>query len=100
MILPQNVEATLPAGCSLTDLEFELYGQDSINFGCKAGACGTCAIQVLEGLAHLGVKGDEETAFLDQLGFPGNEFRLACQCRLNGEVRIRAASFAHEDASL
>ncbi|WP_414440196.1 2Fe-2S iron-sulfur cluster-binding protein [Burkholderia sp. 22PA0099] len=96
VILPQNAEAWLPPGSSLTELEFELYDQESIPFGCKSGACGACVIEVVEGLPHLGTRDAPEAEFLDALGYPGDEFRLACQCRLNGEVRIRAASLARD----
>jgi ferredoxin len=92
VIVPQNLEAWLPPGSCLTELEFELYGQESIPFGCKSGACGACVIEVLEGQTNVGEKTDDELAFLHTLGYPGNEFRLACQCRLNGAVKIRAAS--------
>ncbi|AYY57735.1 2Fe-2S iron-sulfur cluster-binding protein [Burkholderia multivorans] len=92
VISPQGLEALLSAGSSLTELEFELYGEDTVPFGCKAGACGACVIKVEEGVANLGVKGDEERRFLEALGYPGIEFRLACQCRLNGDVKIRAMS--------
>ena len=97
VILPQQAEAWLAPGSSLTELEFELYDQESIPFGCKSGACGACAIEVIEGLPNLGDKGTQESAFLQTLGYIGDEFRLACQCRLNGEVRIRAALPAREN---
>ncbi|MBR8057523.1 (2Fe-2S)-binding protein [Burkholderia dolosa] len=97
VILPQQAEAWLSPGSSLTELEFELYDQESIPFGCKSGACGACVIEVIEGLPHLGTKGASEAAFLETLGYPGDGFRLACQCRLNGEVRIRAAALAREN---
>lgn len=89
---PQGLEAWLSAGSFLTELEFELYGLESIPFGCKAGACGTCVIKVEEGVANLGVRRDEEQRFLETLGYHGAEFRLACQCRLSGDVKIRAMS--------
>ncbi|WP_321817043.1 MULTISPECIES: 2Fe-2S iron-sulfur cluster-binding protein [unclassified Paraburkholderia] len=90
VINPKGLEALLPVGSSLTELEFELYGEEVITFGCKAGACGACVIRVEEGVANLSGKGAEEQRFLEALGFPGVEFRLACQCRLNGDVKIRA----------
>ncbi|WP_114809669.1 2Fe-2S iron-sulfur cluster-binding protein [Paraburkholderia kururiensis] len=89
---PQGLEAWLSTGSSLTELEFELYGEQTVPFGCKAGACGTCVIKVEDGVANLGVKADEERNFLETLGYRGAEFRLACQCRLNGDVKIRPMS--------
>ncbi|SHJ55023.1 2Fe-2S iron-sulfur cluster binding domain-containing protein [Paraburkholderia terricola] len=90
-LMPQGIEVALPAGSPLTELEFELYGQESIPFGCKAGVCGACVIEVQEGLDHLGNKGKDEKTFLESLGYPDEIFRLACQCRVTGAVIIKVA---------
>jgi ferredoxin len=95
VIDPQGLEARLLPGSCLTELEFELYGQESVSFGCKVGACGACVVEVVEGLANLGIKGSDEQRFLETLGYSGEEFRLACQCHLAGAVRIRAVSSLH-----
>lgn len=92
VLMPHDIVVFLPNGCQLTELEFELRGRPSIRFGCKAGACGACVIEVLQGGANLSEKSADENSFLLRLGHVGDEFRLACQCRLNGEVTIRAAS--------
>jgi ferredoxin len=91
-LMPQGIEVMLSKGSSLTDLEFELYGQESIPFGCKVGACGACVIEVIDGVACLGNKTEEEASFLDMLGYSGDSFRLACQCRVSGIATIRAAA--------
>lgn len=91
ILMPQDAEVYLPKGNALTELEFELHGQESIPFGCKAGACGACVIEVLEGIGNLGEQKEDELSFLTMLGYSGEEFRLACQCRLNGTVKIRVA---------
>jgi ferredoxin len=90
-LMPQEIEVSLPPGSPLTELEFELYGQESIPFGCKAGTCGACVIQILAGAPHLGEKRNGERDFLERLGYPGDAFRLACQCRLNGAAIISVA---------
>lgn len=91
-IMPMNTEVWLSANEPLTNLEYELDGKEEvIPLGCRAGACGVCAIEVLDGLASLGQKSAEETAFLDMLGFVGERFRLACQCRVSGAATIRVA---------
>jgi ferredoxin len=75
LLLPQNVEVRLPANSALTDLEFELYDQKSIPFGCRSGACGACVIEILEGVAPFNEKGQEEQEFLTVLVFcPRNNF--------------------------
>jgi ferredoxin len=91
-LAPQDVEVWLPPGSCLTELELELRGGESIPFGCRAGACGACVIEVLDGLCNLGAKTVAESDFLEVLGYAGKAFRLACQCRLHGAVRIRAAA--------
>jgi ferredoxin len=92
LLLPQNIEVHLPANSALTDLEFELHDQKSIPFGCRSGACGACLIEIVEGTAPFSEKGSEEEAFLAVLGYPGDSYRLACQCRLRANVTIRPVS--------
>ena len=86
---PSGNEAWLPPGSSLTELALELTGPDGIPFGCRAGACGACVIEVLEGHSNLSNREEAEEWFLESLGFPEKRFRLACQCLLNGEVVLR-----------
>lgn len=92
MLLPQNIEIHLPFNSALTDLEFELHGKKSIPFGCRSGACGACLIEVVDGISSFNTKGEDETAFLVELGFPGDAFRLACQCKLLAAATIRPLS--------
>ncbi|MEE8657532.1 2Fe-2S ferredoxin-type domain-containing protein [Acetobacteraceae bacterium EV16G] len=89
-MMPSETEVLLPAGVQLTELEHELR-EDNIPFGCKSGACGACVIEVLDGLANLNSKEEDEDEFLEMLGFSGPGFRLACQCQLNGAVTLRVA---------
>lgn len=57
-----------------------------IPFACEEGICGTCVIEVEEGMENLSEYTQEE---LDFLGDPGCE-RLACQCRImKGKVKIK-----------
>lgn len=56
-----------------------------VPFACTEGICGTCIIEVKEGMENLSDFSQEE---LDFLGEPGCE-RLACQCKIkSGRVRI------------
>jgi len=58
--------------------------QLGVPFGCQAGECATCLVEVLEGMEHLAPKNYPE----EQMGLRGNE-RLACQARiLGGMVRL------------
>lgn len=57
-----------------------------IPFGCEEGVCGTCIIEVEEGMENLSPFNEEESDFLGELDCE----RLACQCRiLNGQVKVR-----------
>ncbi|RKP46040.1 2Fe-2S iron-sulfur cluster-binding protein [Trinickia fusca] len=91
-LMPQGIEVWLPNNAALTELDFELHGQESIPFGCRAGACGACVIEVLEGVTNLGNRQDSEDAFLHRLGYPDQRFRLACQCRLTGAATVQAVA--------
>lgn len=56
-------------------------------FGCEAGVCGTCTINVLEGAENLSEKTDQEKDSLIMFGAKDNQ-RLACQCKVKGDVKI------------
>ena len=58
-----------------------------IPFGCQDGRCGSCRIEVTEGMENLTERTQNE---LD-VGFTENDsYRLICQCKIkSGTVRIR-----------
>jgi len=62
----------------------------SILFGCRDGACGACIIRVLDGAEHLTSMRDEERDFLETMAAEPNE-RLACQCKVLGDVKIEVS---------
>lgn len=70
LLMPQNVEVLISQGRSLSDLEFEEQGQNPIPFGCKAGSCGTCVIEILEGVERLSKKIKKKLIFLKCLVMP------------------------------
>jgi ferredoxin len=88
-VLPQGIDVMLPEGSPLTDIEFETP-QRLIPFGCRSGACGSCVIEVVEGVEALGEADDVERDFLADLGHSEDDHRLACQCRLRTDATIRA----------
>jgi ferredoxin len=56
-----------------------------VPFACTEGICGTCVIEVKEGMENLSEMTQEE---LDFLGETEDE-RLACQCKIKqGTVKI------------
>ena len=91
-VIPGDAELWLSANAPLTNIEYEPGGGELIPFGCRVGACGACAIEVIEGIESLGSKNREECDFLESLGFVGEQFRLACQCRVSGAATFRVAA--------
>ena len=58
----------------------ETCEEAGVPFACTEGVCGTCVIEVVEGMEHLSEFTQEEKDFLGDQGCE----RLACQCRLKG----------------
>lgn len=58
----------------------EVCEEAGVPFACTEGVCGTCVIEVLEGMDSLSPFTQEE---MDFLGEQDRE-RLACQCKLKG----------------
>ncbi|MGE4170104.1 MAG: 2Fe-2S iron-sulfur cluster-binding protein [Candidatus Margulisiibacteriota bacterium] len=50
-----------------------------VPIGCSNGVCGTCEVEVTEGMEHLSELTDEEK----DLGMEGAK-RLGCQCTISG----------------
>ncbi len=63
----------------------EACEEAGVPFACTEGVCGTCVIEVTEGMENLSDFTQEEKDFL---GEPNRE-RLACQCKIkDGCVKI------------
>ncbi|EPG67554.1 adenylate/guanylate cyclase catalytic domain protein [Leptospira wolffii serovar Khorat str. Khorat-H2] len=50
--------------------------------------CSTCRVLVQEGAEHLLPRNEKETLLAHRKGFPEN-VRLACQTKINGDVKVR-----------
>ena len=59
-----------------------------VQFGCRAGACGTCRVRVVDHPENLSPIQDDERDFLATFAGSGSSDRLACQCKLLGDVTI------------
>lgn len=78
-----------------TSEEFELQDGSSIAeaceeagvpFACTEGVCGTCVIEVTEGMSNLSPFNEAESDFLGEQ----DKERLACQCKiLGGCVKVK-----------
>ena len=77
-----NEEVDIPDGASI----MEACEEAGVPFACTEGVCGTCVIEVLEGMDQLSEFNQAEADFLGEMG---NE-RLACQCKIKGGcVRVK-----------
>ena len=77
----------LPHDSHLSDAaELQLAG---LTFGCRQGMCGICVIEVLDGAERMSRPDQRESDFLEFLGHEPGRNRLACQCRLRGDITIR-----------
>jgi ferredoxin len=64
----------------------EVCEEAGVPFACTEGVCGTCVIEVSEGMENLSEFTQEEEDFLGEQDFE----RLACQCRIkSGTVKIK-----------
>lgn len=76
----------LKHGESLLELEHQ---QLSLCFGCCAASCGTCLIQVVDGFDNLSKPTENERETLAFIGVSEGHYRLACQCRVFGDIHIQ-----------
>jgi ferredoxin len=87
-----SVEVDAAGGAQLVDLCDE--GNAPVPFSCRSASCGTCRIDVLEGVELLEPPRDEELEVLDIFGDDPSRRRLACQARVrpgSGRIRVRPA---------
>lgn len=88
-IIDTQEKIELPINTNLTALEE--MGIDAIPFSCRAGCCGSCAIEITQGIENLDPPNPEEKDFLACLGYQSDGYRLACQCNLFGSISLKKA---------
>ena len=75
-------EIEVPDGSPIT----EACEQAGVPFACAEGVCGTCVIEVADGMNNLSEFNEAEADFLGEL----DRERLACQCKIkSGCVKIK-----------
>lgn len=74
------------AGVSLLDVSL-MHGIEHAHVCGGNGRCSTCRVRVLSGLENLSAMGATEATLLKRIGAE-SDMRLACQSRLQGDVRI------------
>lgn len=83
----KNLIFTVPEGIEL--LQAKKQNPDMpLKFGCTRGNCGVCAIHVLSGSENLTKMCSNEEGTLKRKGCLQGDYRLACQCALNGSIEI------------
>ena len=81
---------TIEASVGEAIIDLAAKEEMSILFGCRDGACGACMIKVIENPQNLSPIEDHEKDFLETMAARDDE-RLACQCRILGDVIIEVA---------
>ncbi len=64
----------------------------SVPFACKAGACGTCATQVVQGEESLGPQRAREIRTLESNGLDPTRYRLLCLADVHGTLTLGASA--------
>ncbi|MFH1283981.1 MAG: 2Fe-2S iron-sulfur cluster-binding protein [Candidatus Peregrinibacteria bacterium] len=59
-----------------------------IAYGCEDGMCGTCIVKIIEGKENLTPMAEKEKQTLSVMSMDDGQYRLACQCVINGDVTI------------
>jgi ferredoxin len=77
-----NADVTVDFDGSVALLDMEDY----IMFGCKSGNCGTCAVRVVSGAENMSARTEKEERLFALIGKENPLTRLACQCRVLGNV--------------
>ena len=60
-----------------------------MDYGCRVGACGACAVEVVEGLEHVDEPDFIEKDALTRYDLPAN-VRLACRACTKGPLTLRS----------
>jgi ferredoxin len=82
---PAGVEVSVDPGEDLVDVTDD-HPQAAVPYSCRSANCGSCRVEVAEGLEAMGPAGEEEQEVLDLFGDPA-EVRLCCQLRLKRDTR-------------
>ena len=62
----------------------------SLGFGCREGGCGTCMIEIIDGMENLSPRNSSEDEMLEIMAEGNANARLACQCEVKGNIQFRA----------
>lgn len=59
--------------------------------GCLAGSCGSCRIEIVQGIENLSPMGVVETDTIESIknSYPGKTIRLSCRAKVLGDVELK-----------
>ena len=83
----ENLTFTVCEGIELLQAKKQNPGMP-IKFGCTLGDCGVCAIRIQTGKENLTKMCEKEKNTLIRKGLSEEQYRLSCQCALNGSIEI------------
>ena len=87
-IMPADLSAQVEAGDSLLDAGHK--AEVEMEAGCFDCSCGTCTVEVLDGMDHLEPPSSDELEVLDAWSRDSDRYRLACCARIrSGDVVVR-----------
>ena len=88
-IEPQGKSAEVPDGVHTILEAGEKAGVD-LEFGCRDCTCGTCVVEVVQGMENLSPLTDQEIDVLDTWNRDPEKIRLACCVKvMKGEGVVR-----------
>ncbi len=59
-----------------------------VPLACEDGLCGTCIVKVTDGMENLNETDEKEKITLTAMGLMDGKHRLACQCKVKGDIKI------------
>ena len=89
--IKENKEAIVAQGANLREKalqnKIDIYTLKGKLTNCGGyGQCGTCVVEIVEGMENLSPKTDFETKVLRK---KPESYRLACQTLVNGDVSVK-----------
>jgi len=94
-LLPDNQVLTAEVGDHILDITLENNVSHAHACGGE-GKCTTCRVLVLDGIEHCSEPTEKEQAIKEKI-HSTEEFRLACQTRIRGDMTIRRLVLNKED---
>ncbi|MBK8170949.1 MAG: (2Fe-2S)-binding protein [Sandaracinaceae bacterium] len=82
---PSGYEVQVPVGTRIVDVTDD-HPKAAVPYSCRSANCGTCRVEVTEGISGLSEADDEELGVLDVFGDEPTSVRLCCQIKLVNDV--------------